>query len=855
MKKVTIFKKKDILMKKICNYSLSILAGCALLAACSKENSNNESMRRDSGRNEEVPAGTTFIKVILPDAAAKVSLTQDAGDANGNILLAWESTDQIQVIDAADATNCATFTIQDGYTAHEATFSGDAVTAGSYHILYGADNVAAANEMEYASQRQSGNASTAHLHYVALLEGVDSYEEVQFTDEWAAAHGGTLRQSGVLRLRIRLPEAITSVSECTLTASEAIFYTSNAGTATTDRLTLNFDNNAAVGSDHVLAAYAVLPWKDVAVADGTVFEVTVKTSDQDFYRRNFTPGETSLICGAVNAFKVDNQTEAFIPDDFAGGDGSQASPYLIANARQLCNVASTYVGSTRDVTYFALCENIDMASVTGWRSIGNSLDGYNKVIDFDGRGKNIDNFHNTTTGNYMGSFFGILNGTLKNITFTNIAIDNSSNCVGGVACWVGANNDTTRGTMENVHINGGSISQTAAQQVGGLAGKARNATFTDCSVSNVTITSATTDASGAANQGYGGIAGWSYNSSYTRCSFDGSLTSARLAGGIVGYGNIGTVITNCTSAGTITAEVQNGRNGEVAGGIVGWLTNTSLSGCSSTASVSGTHNCIGGIVGQVGAAGATVKRCRFTGNLSGAASVGGIVGYCEQAATIEECWANSTFAATGNAGGIVGSTNTNKEVIIRNCYSTGRVYANGQCIGGILGEMGTAASVQNCYSTARIDGQRVMGGIVGRAANMKWDVNVASGNTISGCIAWNPSIICTDRRDATMAGGSGTIVGFTSVKNILTNGRRKADINFQPSDSDYQGTGVNQPDCDGTNWTLGVTPGTGKTYQCPYHGTAAASGDTVSSLARALGWSSDVWDLTGDFPSLKSNPQ
>ena len=277
MKKVTIFKKKDILMKKICNYSLSILAGCALLAACTKENSNHESMRRDFDRNEEVPAGTTFIKVILPDAAAKVSLTQDAGDANGNILLAWESTDQIQVIDAADATNCATFTIQDGYTAHEATFSGDAVTAGSYHILYGADNVAAANEMEYASQRQSGNASTAHLHYVALLEGVDSYEEVQFTDEWAAAHGGTLRQSGVLRLRIRLPEAITTASECTLTASEAIFYTSNAGTATTDRLTLNFDNNAAVGSDHVLAAYAVLPWKDVAVADGTVFEVIYDT--------------------------------------------------------------------------------------------------------------------------------------------------------------------------------------------------------------------------------------------------------------------------------------------------------------------------------------------------------------------------------------------------------------------------------------------------------------------------------------------------------------------------------------------------------------------------------------------------
>lgn len=856
MKKVTIFNKEDSFMKKICNYSLSILAGCALLAACAKENINNDSMKDTDKRDENVPAGTTLIKVILPDAFAKVSLTQDTGNANGHVRLAWESTDQIQVIDAANASNCATFTIQEGYTAHEATFSGDAVSAGSYNILYGANNVAAADAMEYAFQTQSGNASTAHLHYVALLEGVDSYEEVLFTDEWAAEHGGTLKQSGVLRLRIRLPEAVTSVSECTLRASESIFYTSNAGTTTTDRLTLSFDNNAAVGSDHVLAAYAVLPWKDVAIADGTVFEITVKTTDQDFYRRYFTPGATSLVCGAVNAFKVDEQTEAFTLDDFAGGDGSQASPYLIANARQLCNVASVYSGSTHNVTYFALCDNIDMASVTEWRSIGNSLDGYDNVIDFDGRGKFVSNFNNTTTGNYMGSFFGILHGTLKNITFNDISIDNSTNCVGGIACWVGASNDITWGIMENVHINGGSVSQTAAQQVGGLAGKARNATFTDCSVSDVTITSTTTDASGSANQGYGGIAGWSYNSSYTRCSFDGSLTSARLAGGIVGYGNVGTVITDCTSAGSITAEMQNGRNGEVAGGIVGWMTNTTLSGCSSTASVSGSNNCIGGIVGQIGASGATIKLCHFTGSLSGAASVGGIIGYCEQAATVEECWANSTFSAsTGNTGGIVGSTNTNKAVIIRNCYSTGRVYGNGQCIGGILGEMGATASVQNCYSIARIDGQRVMGGIVGRAANMKWDVNVASGNTISGCIAWNPSIICTDRRDATLAGGSGTIVGFTSVKNILTDGRRKADINFQPSDSDYDGTGVDQPDCNGTNWVHGTTPGTGKTYQCPYHGTAATSGATVSLLAQALGWSSDVWDFTGNLPSLKNNPQ
>ena len=102
------------------------------------------------------------------------------------------------------------------------------------------------------------------------------------------------------------------------------------------------------------------------------------------------------------------------------------------------------------------------------------------------------------------------------------------------------------------------------------------------------------------------------------------------------------------------------------------------------------------------------------------------------------------------------------------------------------------------------------------------------------------------------SGGSGTIVGFTSIKNTLTKGYRYYNIEFVPSDSDFDGTGVDQPDCDGTNWAVGTTPGTGKTYQCPYHGTAAASTATVSSVARdIIGWDASVWDFSADLPTLK----
>ena len=41
------------------------------------------------------------------------------------------------------------------------------------------------------------------------------------------------------------------------------------------------------------------------------------------------------------------------------------------------------------------------------------------------------------------------------------------------------------------------------------------------------------------------------------------------------------------------------------------------------------------------------------------------------------------------------------------------------------------------------------------------------------------------------------------------------------------------------------------TYAFAYHGKAAAAGKTVSQVAKDLGWSETVWDLSGEFPKLK----
>ncbi len=50
---------------------------------------------------------------------------------------------------------------------------------------------------------------------------------------------------------------------------------------------------------------------------------------------------------------------------------------------------------------------------------------------------------------------------------------------------------------------------------------------------------------------------------------------------------------------------------------------------------------------------------------------------------------------------------------------------------------------------------------------------------------------------------------------------------------------------------LVITAVDGCTHCYPYHGKAAAAGATLTQVAQGLGWSADVWDFSGDVPTLK----
>ena len=160
------------------------------------------------------------IHASVPGNVTKVALTPD-GDG---LHLAWEAGDALRVISGSQSSQ---FAIKDGFTDHEASFTGTAVTGSSFDILYPGTfaTVADAEATDFGYQVQDGNGSTAHLRYAALISGVDNYTDIAFTEEWAGAHGGTIKRAGAIKMDLTLPDGVTSVSGVSVENSPSNFRT------------------------------------------------------------------------------------------------------------------------------------------------------------------------------------------------------------------------------------------------------------------------------------------------------------------------------------------------------------------------------------------------------------------------------------------------------------------------------------------------------------------------------------------------------------------------------------------------------------------------------------------------------
>ena len=245
----------------------------------------------------------------------------------------------------------------------------------------------------------------------------------------------------------------------------------------------------------------------------------------------------------------------------------------------------------------------------------------------------------------------------------------------------------------------------------------------DAAISNI-VNSSNKGAVSAKNNA-GGILGQAYkpfvSESYIEnCLNEGVIkTSDNYVAGIAGYVNKNLKVVNCYNTGEIMTEKA------YAGGIVGQAATLSAT---QPVKISGSHNSgkVSSVTMNAGGIAAdmmdymTIDSCSNTGDIYTKKTAGGISSTIKNIHNdITNCWnAGNVTVEESVAGGILGAGIF--AAPISGCFNVGTVKSTGEdaktaySIGGIAGT--TKAVLTGCYNMGRIEGYKLIGGLVGSPA-------------------------------------------------------------------------------------------------------------------------------------------
>ena len=505
-------------------YLAALLAGMAVLS-CSKEVKELPAPQEDTD--------LITIKALIPDAATKAG-------AHVGFSWYWSAGDKLTVVSGEET---QVFSIKDGFTAKYAEFVGKPVNGESFTILFPGEKAAS---LDWSKQTQNGNGSVDHVQYAASLNDVDDYLSFSFSPEWAAEHGGTLKQTGVMKIVLALPDTVNAVSHIAVASDAPLFYKGN-GDAMVNKLELDL-TDAVLDENHELTAWMTTSWNEAVVPADASLTVSVKTDKNSIEKEVVFTKEATLMSGKVNTFTPDGKGWV-LPSHYASGKGTEAKPWVITTAEQMTFIKDDLAAGEK--RWFKLGADIDMTGID-WEPL-NAASPYDKEIDFDGDGHTISNF-TCSVASYP-SFFGVLYGKCHDVTFKNALINASAKGCGILGGYGGTTGKPCE--VDKVHVQGSVIS-TAGNNAGGMFGTARECTITRSSADVVV------------------------------------RTKGQLVGGLFGAdAGLGVLVRDCWTSGTIITESS------IAGGIVGDLvaTGSSIINCYSTATVT-TQFIYGGIVGR-----------------------------------------------------------------------------------------------------------------------------------------------------------------------------------------------------------------------------------------------------------------
>ena len=787
--------------------------------SCAKESEDHV----DDGTKNKIT-----ITASLPDEL----VTKVKFEAGATVIKpSWEQTDVIRII--SETGKSETYSIKE-INGKTATFEGNELEGTSFTAIYPGnyESEEALGNRSYTGQVQTGNGSTAHLQLNAMATGLSDISNISFADAGA-------KLNGAVKLYVKLPEYVTSPTEVSFSAASDIFFTDNAGSAKSSSLGLSLEN-VDISADHIFTAYLMSSWTEASVEAGTELTLTVKAEGVSIKKSFTVEKSVNLAGGHLNIIQLNAENWNTVLE----GAGTESDPYRLSTTRDLLAMKPALVGG--QMTYFKLMNDIDMSSIENWDPL-NPDEPYDLGIVFDGGGHSLKNLKSKEK--QYSSFFGVLYGKCYNVKFVDAEIVSASNSGAGIiGGYIGTGGKPA--IVGEVEASGIVTCNGKGQSVGGLGGNAREATIENCTV-NVTVSNPMGD--GVNRTATGGVVGKTIDSAVKikNCVVRGIVEITKgvnntYTGGIVGWqGAADAEITGCEVYATVKSA------GERVGGIVGHYQGGTLSGCKFYGEVNAASRLAGGIAGITSSA-SIIENCLSSGKIVCKNNVGGIVGMNENTLTIRCCESSSSIEVNVNGvdgiGGVLGLASNGKTVIVEDCIFSGNMNVpTGQRVGGIVGDLGTGSSVRRCYVSGNITGWAGVGGIVGRAGGLVWNAN-GNGydNTIESCIAWFDTITAT--RGDENGGSSGIIVGYTGTKNTLKNCWRKPTATLTAK---YCSAVYDQEDADAaTPLVINAVPST-YTYIYPYHGKAAEASATASSLAQSLGWSADVWDLSGSEPKLK----
>lgn len=787
--------------------------------SCAKESENHV----NDGQKNRIT-----ITASLPDEL----VTKVKFEAGASVIKpSWEQTDVIRII--SETGKSETYSIKE-INGKTATFEGNELEGTSFTAIYPGnyETAEALGNRSYTGQVQKGNGSTAHLQLNAMAAGLSDISNISFADAGA-------KLNGAVKLYVKLPEYVTRPKEVSLSAASDVFFTDNAGTAKSSSLGLSLEN-VDISVDHIFTAYLMSSWTEATIEAGTELTLTVKAEGVSIKKSFSIEKSVNLAGGHLNTIQLNAENW----NTALEGAGTESDPYRLSSTRDLLAMKPALVKG--QMTYFKMMNDIDMSSIENWDPL-NPKDPYDLGIVFDGGGHSLKNLK--SKGQVYSSFFGVLYGKCYNVKFVDAEIVSASNSGAGIiGGYIGTGGKPA--IVSGVEASGIVTNAGKGQSVGGLGGNAREATIENCTV-NVTVSNPMGD--GVNRTATGGVVGKTMGSAVKikNCVVRGIVEITKgvnntYTGGIVGWQvDAGSEITGCEVYATVKSA------GERVGGIVGHYQGGTLSGCKFYGEVNAASRLAGGIAGITSSA-SIIENCLSSGKIVCKNNVGGIVGMNENTLTIRCCESSSTIEINVNGvdgvGGVLGLASNGKTVIVEDCIFSGNMNVpTGQRVGGIVGDLGTGSSVRRCYVSGNITGWAGVGGIVGRAGGLVWNAN-GNGydNTIESCIAWFDNITAT--RGDENGGSSGIIVGYTGTKNTLKNCWRKSTATLTAK---YCSELYDQEDADATTpLVINAVPSM-YTYIYPYHGKAAETTATASSLAQSLGWSADIWDLSGSEPKLK----